>query len=53
MKTTCLLIFLLKVFLFTSCVTRNPACVKAHKNIKKMHLKNWVKAGKLLDDSRM
>jgi hypothetical protein len=31
----------LMVTTITSCVYRSSKCVKAHKNIKKLHLQNW------------
>lgn len=31
----------LMVTMITSCVYRSSKCVKAHKNIKKLHLQNW------------
>jgi hypothetical protein len=40
MKNT-LLITLFVALLSVACVHRSAKCVKAHKNIKKLHLQNW------------
>ncbi len=39
-----LFLLLLGANVLVQCTTANPACVRAHKNIKKMHLKNWAMA---------
>ena len=36
-----LLIILVAVIALAACTRANPHCKKAHKNIKKLHLKNW------------
>lgn len=35
------LLTLLMASVVAACVRANPHCKKAHKNIKKLHLKNW------------
>ncbi len=41
MRKIALIIIFAGLLVSTSCVYRSSKCVKAHKNIKKLHLQNW------------